>query len=220
MTNAQRRGGPPPGNLARKAERRNLARKAERARSPPDSALSVFRITAVRLEGRRGKLFTLLGGLAEHVAQVLGRRVRVESVCRLALFGRRVGQLVLREVCGRADAVATRPLGLVEGAVGGRHQKLARACVEWEGRDAEGCRDRADARNFRALDARAQALVDDERALLAGLRKYDGELLAAVARGGVHAAHLLAQSARQEAQRGVARVVAVRVVDALEVVDV
>jgi len=92
--------------------------------------------------------------------------------------------------------------------------------VQGERCDAERGGDGADAGNFRSLDARAQTFRDGERALGPGLREDDCELLAAVARGRVHAANLFAQLAREYAQRSVARVVAVRVVDALEVVYV
>ena len=70
------------------------------------------------------------------------------------------------------------------------------------------------------LDARAQALGDDVRRAAPGVGQQREELLAAEAAELVLGAQPLAQRARDRHERGVAGVMAVLVVEQLEVVDV
>ena len=72
----------------------------------------------------------------------------------------------------------------------------------------------------RCLDPLPDPLGELERAVAAGLRQRDDELLAAVARRLVDAARLLREDPADPAQDLVALEVAVGVVDLLEVVDV
>ena len=70
------------------------------------------------------------------------------------------------------------------------------------------------------LDALTHALGQVEGALEVGAGQHHRELLAAVAGGRVDVARALAQDASDLAQHDVALLMAVGVVDALEVVDV
>jgi hypothetical protein len=75
-------------------------------------------------------------------------------------------------------------------------------------------------REAQRLDPRAHALGEVEGALEIGAREDDGELLAAVAGRLVDLARLLAQHRGHRGEHPVAGLVAVGVVDRLEVVDV
>ena len=122
-----------------------------------------------------------------------------------------------------ADAVASRPLGLVHRRVGGRDERLRVVDLALDG-GADADRDRDDlARVLEAvlLDGRAQPLAQRARAVGLDLAADDGELLAAVARQHVLGADRRGHHARDAppAPGRRARWPYV-VVDLLEVVDV
>ena len=86
--------------------------------------------------------------------------------------------------------------------------------------DADGDRDRGREAGERGPHGKAQALGHRQRLVAVGAGQEHGELLAAEPRGDVGAARGLAQHVGEAPQHLVARLVAERVVDALEVVEV
>ena len=117
-------------------------------------------------------------------------------------------------------AVAPEPLGGVERAVGGAHELGGVARLGPAAGDPDGHGDRA--REGRELGAhqQPQVLGDGERPRLAGAGEHERELLAAEPRRHVAGAARGPQHVGEAPQHVVARVVAERVVDALEVVEV
>src|SRR2546421_198441 len=125
----------------------------------------------------------------------------------------------------RFDAVLAAALGDVERLVCGVAYLDRRVEVGAERGDADADRDRAERlrlvmREVRALDASAYALGDDARLGGSRLRQKYAELLAAVAGRHIRRAQSGLQALRGHLEREVARLVAVRVVVCLEVVNV
>ena len=158
-----------------------------------------------------------------HVAQVerLGQQHRGGELLGARALGvaQRVEHLERLGVVDDA-AVAPEALGGVERAVGGAHElgRVARLGAAAGDPDGHGHR----AREGRELAAheQPQVLRHGERARLAGAREHERELLAAEPRRHVAVAAGGAQHVGEAPQHVVARVVAERVVDALEVVEV
>src|SRR3954471_5145709 len=124
---------------------------------------------------------------------------------------------------GGDDAVLAAPLRVVERGVGGR-EELGAAGGGRERRDAEarGDRDRGavgsedDPRRQRAPDP----LGDECAALHVGAGQDEQELLPTPARGQVDVSERVVEDDAELAQHAVARLMAVAVVDVLEVVEV
>src|SRR4051812_22684298 len=124
-----------------------------------------------------------------------------------------------------AYGVLPAALGAVERGVRLGDQRLLVLRALGHRRDAEARGDRQRLVSVQALDAElldglAHALGGQLRALQIGLGQDHGHFLAAVARGLVDVARQLSQHARDLAQDDVSLLVAVGVVDRLEVVDV
>lgn len=120
--------------------------------------------------------------------------------------------------------VSAAPLGDVQRRIGGRDQCVRTVAMHRPGRDpdADGRAQRRagiDIERLR-LHAGAQALGDVGGGVEIGLRQDDGDLLAAVAAYTVDGAHLLIQQLAQPLENSISRLMSMRVVDALEVVDV
>src|ERR671913_235639 len=98
---------------------------------PPSSPLPLFPFALLNLDGVLRVLPVRSGGRGGEVAEVEFEFGDFFGRCG-GLFGRVAG-----EVERRADAVAARVFGAVEGAVGGRHQKVARAGVGGGGGGAQ-----------------------------------------------------------------------------------
>src|SRR3954447_9576981 len=137
--------------------------------------------------------------------------------------GRRRALGLPRPAASRHDAVLARPLGVVERAVGGRHDRVTGRHFG-EGGDAQADGD-VDVRPVRRedrplLERDPGALGQARRALQVGAGQDDGELLPAPARRHVDLAHALAQRLRELDEDAVADWVAEAVVDRLEAVEI
>ena len=117
-------------------------------------------------------------------------------------------------------AVAPEPLGGVERAVGGAHELGGVARLGPAAGDPHGHGDRAGEGGELVAHQQPQVLGDRERPRLAGARKNERELLAPEPRRHVTGTARGPQDVGEAPQHVVARVVAERVVDALEVVEV
>src|SRR5687768_16885157 len=137
--------------------------------------------------------------------------------------GRFISSSAAHVVTGTGDAVLARRLGPVEGAVGRREDLLGAPGLR-EGGDSEARRHRgtvaADLRQPKAQERRLESAGELLAADQIRLGEQDGELLPAVADGEVEVADVLAEHVGEAPQHLVSGLVAVAVVDLLEVVEV
>ena len=132
----------------------------------------------------------------------------------------RVGRRLRRLLAGDADAVLAPPLGCVHRGVGAGEQLVTRRSVRREAGDADADRQRVGERGGHRRDALAQRVGRRQGVLLGQSGQQGAELLAPDPEHRVAAAGPAAQCIGHQAQRPVADLVAVEVVDLLEVVDV
>src|SRR6266545_5125665 len=134
------------------------------------------------------------------------------ALCNGLLAGRRGLHLVL-----------SLPLGLVQRAVGSRHERVGAAVARIRGRpEARGYRDDVTARSRYAelFDRLANTLGQPACPGKLRTRQDEGDLLAAEACREIELPDGLREDRRDGAQDGVTRLVPVTIVDLLEVVDV
>ena len=172
--------------------------------------------------GRRGQLGDLL---AVQLGHALARAGEQREALRDAHdLGLGVLQVALREVADEAEAVPSATLGGVQRAVGGSQQRVAgreaRASLGRTDRDGDGDPDAGDDQRCVA-DGRAHLLAELAQAdLLPHSTHQHGELLPAEARDEPALADDRRDPPAELDQHLVAGLVSVRVVDALEPVDV
>ena len=172
--------------------------------------------------GRRGQLGDLL---AVQLGHALARAGEQREALRDAHdLGLGVLQVALREVADEAEAIPSAALGGVQRAVGGSQQRVAgreaRASLGRTDRDGDRDPDAGDDQR-RVADGRAHLLAELAQAdLLPHSTDQHGELLPAEARDESALADDRRDPAAELDQHLVAGLVSVRVVDALEPVDV
>jgi len=126
---------------------------------------------------------------------------------------------------GENDPVTSLPLGLIKGCVGGSDQRIAPGDMERHGRNADRCGDLVQRRAIGDCDFHGtNRFKHCERARLrhvhAGARQQHQEFLAAETADDVGLADGFQQDLAEFTQDGVARLVAIGVIDPLEVIDV
>ena len=194
------------------------------------------RMPAARMRSTRATLELQLAGDLLGVAPDRLRVARGGDVAQVERLGQqhRGGELLGAGALGVAErlehlerlgvvddaAVTPEPLGGIERAVGGTHERGGVASLGPTARDADRHRNGDREGRELAADEHSHVLGDSERPGVVGAREHERELLAAESRRHVAGAGGGAQHVGEAPQHVIARVVAERVVDALEVVEV